>query len=87
MFPLINCYCWTSKKVISDKLDGISAQIYNDPKNGFKMYTRGEMTDEDYVFFNSNEDDNNQVSSYDDEDTVDTTAKPGNRPPLSSFNK
>jgi NAD-dependent DNA ligase len=32
--------------VISDKLDGISAQIYNDPKNGFKMYTRGEMTDE-----------------------------------------
>jgi len=32
--------------VISDKLDGISAQIYNDPKNGIKMYTRGEMTDE-----------------------------------------
>lgn len=32
--------------VVSDKLDGISAQIYNDPKNGLKMYTRGEMTDE-----------------------------------------
>lgn len=32
--------------VISDKLDGISAQIYNDPVKGFKMYTRGEMTDE-----------------------------------------
>jgi NAD-dependent DNA ligase len=31
--------------VISDKLDGISAQIYNDPKKGLKMYTRGEMTD------------------------------------------
>ncbi len=30
--------------IISDKLDGISAQIYNDPKNGLKMYTRGEMT-------------------------------------------
>ena len=29
------------------------------------------MTDEDYVFFNSNEDDNNQVSSYDDEDNDD----------------
>jgi DNA ligase (NAD+) len=32
--------------VISDKLDGVSAQIYNDPKLGIKMYTRGEMTDE-----------------------------------------
>ena len=32
--------------VISDKLDGVSAQIYNDPKLGLKMYTRGEMTDE-----------------------------------------
>lgn len=32
--------------IISDKLDGISAQIYNDPKKGYKMYTRGEMTDE-----------------------------------------
>ncbi len=32
--------------VISDKLDGISAQIYNDPKKGLKMYTRGEMTDD-----------------------------------------
>lgn len=32
--------------VISDKLDGISAQIYHDPVKGFKMYTRGEMTDE-----------------------------------------
>jgi DNA ligase (NAD+) len=31
--------------VISDKLDGVSAQIYNDPKLGLKMYTRGEMTD------------------------------------------
>ena len=32
--------------IISDKLDGVSAQIYNDPKLGLKMYTRGEMTDE-----------------------------------------
>ena len=32
--------------VVSDKLDGVSAQIYNDPKLGLKMYTRGEMTDE-----------------------------------------
>jgi DNA ligase (NAD+) len=32
--------------VVSDKLDGVSAQIYNDPKHGLKMYTRGEMTDE-----------------------------------------
>jgi len=32
--------------VISDKLDGISAQIYNDPKNGFKMYTRGESVED-----------------------------------------
>lgn len=32
--------------VVSDKLDGISAQIYHDPKLGLKMYTRGEMTDE-----------------------------------------
>ncbi len=41
---------WISKfngaYVISDKLDGISAQIYNNPKEGLKMYTRGEMTDE-----------------------------------------
>ena len=32
--------------IISDKLDGVSAQIYNDPKNGLKMYTRGEVTDD-----------------------------------------
>jgi len=32
--------------IVSDKLDGVSAQIYNDPKLGLKMYTRGEMTDE-----------------------------------------
>jgi DNA ligase (NAD+) len=32
--------------VISDKLDGISAQIYNNPKSGFKMYTRGEGNEE-----------------------------------------
>jgi DNA ligase (NAD+) len=32
--------------VISDKLDGVSAQIYNDPKKGLKMYTRGEVTDD-----------------------------------------
>ena len=32
--------------LISDKLDGVSAQIYNDPKKGLKMYTRGEVTDD-----------------------------------------
>lgn len=32
--------------VISDKLDGISAQIYSDPKSGLKMYTRGEGDEE-----------------------------------------
>lgn len=32
--------------VISDKLDGISAQIYHDPKSGLKMYTRGEGDEE-----------------------------------------
>ncbi len=41
---------WVSKfngpYVISDKLDGISAQIYNDPKAGLKMYTRGEVTED-----------------------------------------
>ena len=37
---------YTGPFVISDKLDGVSAQIYNDPKKGLKMYTRGEVTDE-----------------------------------------
>lgn len=32
--------------VISDKLDGISAQIYSDPKSGLKMFTRGEGDEE-----------------------------------------
>jgi len=32
--------------VISDKLDGISAQIYSDPKSGLKMFTRGEGNEE-----------------------------------------
>lgn len=32
--------------IISDKLDGISAQIYNDPEKGLKVYTRGEDTDD-----------------------------------------
>ena len=32
--------------IISDKLDGVSAQIYNNPIHGLKMYTRGEMTDD-----------------------------------------
>ena len=42
--PWLNKY--KGPYIVSDKLDGISAQIYNDPKLGLKMYTRGEMTDE-----------------------------------------
>jgi len=32
--------------IISDKLDGVSAQIYRTPKGKLEMYTRGEGTDE-----------------------------------------
>ena len=35
--------------IISDKLDGVSAQIYRTPKNKLEMYTRGEGTDEGNV--------------------------------------